>query len=215
MMSKKICIIHPVDPTTDFLDQIYMGLDDSQINLLRLKNKSDHDSFYESPPEEKRVLFLGHGTTDSLNGAMNDNYEQKHFISEKQLTVLSKKDVILFSCRSNQYIKKFLKECNLNNGIGFPNMITDIEEIPYYDDPERAEELTQEDINIFKQMLVRIMKNSLSDFILLDLSLDEYYNRIKLRINVEIINFYKEKKDISSLGKMLLDLRKGLLIKRN
>lgn len=214
MMSKQLSIIHPVDETTDFLCEIYDHLSSESFNLLRIATRQDHSLFFENPPKEDVVLFLGHGTSTALNGAMTSAYEHKIFISETQLTVFEGKDVILFSCRSDQYIRKFFNSSKLRTAIGFPNMITDKDEIEHYEDPERAEGLTKDDIEIFRKILVTIMAGSLKDFIEKDLSVIEFLNRIIIRTNVAIIKLFKNPNLNPPLGKMLLDFRKGLMMKR-
>lgn len=209
-MAKKICIIHPVDATTDFLSEIYKNIDESKISILRIEKKEEHFSFYDCIPLENTVLFLGHGTSDSLNGASTLDFEGI-FMSENQLNVFENKDIILFSCRSNQYIKKFYQSANLKNGIGFPNMITDYTEISQYD-TDRAEGLTSEDIEEFKKALVEIMAGSIRDFIELNLNIYQLYNRIILRTNKIILNYFKINNS-EPLGKMLLDLRNGMIFK--
>ncbi len=213
-MCKKICIIHPTDPTTDFLSDIYNEVDESLIKIFRLEAPDANFSFYESIPTENVILFLGHGTSDSLNGTSSIGHQQI-FMSENQLAVFENKDVILFSCRSNQYVKKFYKTANLKHGIGFPNMITDYDEIAHYDDPERAEGLTSEDIDNFKKVLVSIMKGSLNDYILMNLNIYQFYNRIILRTNKSILKHFKENGRDEPLGRMLIDFRNGIILKKN
>lgn len=213
-MCKKIYIIHPVDSTTDFLKEIYNDIENTKITVLRIESKDDHFSFYENSPEENTVLFLGHGTSNTLKGASTIDYDGI-LMSENQINILENKNVILFSCRSNQYINKFYKSANLKNGIGFPNMITDYVEISEYDEPERAAGLTSEDIEKFKIIIVDIMKFSLKDFIELNLNIFQLYNRIKLRINKAILDYFKENNNDDPLGKMLIDLRNGIVIKKN
>lgn len=213
-MPKKICIIHPVDATTDFLSEIYSNIDESLLEVVRLEKKVDHFSFYNSLPEESTIIFLGHGTSNSLKGASTLDCEEI-FMSDNQLAAFEKKDVLLFSCRSNQYIRKFYKTANINTGIGFPNMITDYMEISEYDDPNRAEGLTSEDIEIFKNNLVEIMRGSLNDFINMNLNIYQFYNRIILRTNKSILQYFKKNNGDEPLGKMLIDLRNGLVLKKN
>jgi hypothetical protein len=220
MNSKIIHIIHPVDDSTNFLEEIYLYLQektDAEINIHRLANKEDHASFYDiipKIPSDEIILFFGHGTSFGLSGARTKEYEEIEFITYKQLKVFEEKYVILLTCRSNQYLKTHFEECALSLAIGFPNLITDFEEVEYHDDPERVEDIKQEDIDIFRNMIVEIMKYSLEDYIVNNLTTQQLYNRIKLRINKRVINLYIKipNKGKLPLGKMLNDMVEGISI---
>lgn|GEM_PF-2739201 len=203
-----------MDGTTNFLVDIYSNLEESLVEIKRIETKEDHFSFYESIPEENVILFLGHGTSNSLKGASTLDFEGI-LMTSMQLSVFKDKDVILFSCRSNQYVSKFYKDANLKHGIGFPNMITDYDEIAEYDEPDRAEGLTSVDIEIFKKILVDIMRGSLTDFVKMNLSIYQFYNRIILRANKSILKYFSENKGDDPLGRMLIDFRNGIILKKN
>ena len=218
MNNSKIHIIHPKDESTDFLDSITEYIEkytSVEINLLRLQTKKDHFIFFEliqSINDDELILFFGHGTSKGLSGSVTKDFEQREFITEKQLKIFENKNIVILSCRSNQYLNSYFKECNLKSAIGFPNLITDYEEIEYHDDPKRVENLKQEDIDIFRKMIVDIIKFSLEDYINHNLSIQQLYNRIKLRINKKVINLYFETPNRGKLplGKILNDMASDL-----
>ena len=156
-MNKKIHIIHPKDKSTDFLDSITEYIKNKttvEINLLRLQTKEEHSQFFEiihSVNNDELILFFGHGTSSGLSGAMTSEFESPEFITEKQLKIFENKKVLILSCRSNQYLKSYFKECNLNSAIGFPNLITDYCEIEHHDDPERFKDIKQEHIDFLRK----------------------------------------------------------------
>lgn len=217
MNNKKVVIIHPKDTTTDFLEEIstYIEALNIEVNILRLITKEEHLSFFEtvhSFDENELIIFLGHGTSTGLSGCNTNDYEQPEFITEKQLKVFENKNLILLSCRSNQYLKSYFKDCNLKSAIGFPNLITDFDEVPYHDDPDRLDGITKDDVEAFKIILVEIVKFSLEDFVNNELSVFQIFNRMKLRINRRIINLYQKNapNDKTPLGKMLHDVVEDL-----
>lgn len=218
MNNKKINIIHPKDDTTDFLEEIYSYIKINtgvEINLLRLESKEDHVEFFKLIhlfPNDELVLFLGHGTSTCLSGASTKEYELIEFISEKQLKVFEEKKVILLACRSDQYLKVFFENCNIKSAIGFPNLITDLNEVEYYHNSERLSNIIQGDIDIFKIAIVDVIKYSLEDFINNNLSFYQLFNRIKLRINKRVVKFYNTtpNKGKLPLGEMLNDMAIGL-----
>lgn len=58
------------------------------------------------------------------------------------------------------------------------------------------------------------MKFSLKYFIELNLNIFQLYNRIKLRINKAILDYFKQNNNDDPLGKMHIDLRNGIVIKK-
>lgn len=218
MNSRKIHFIHPKDDSTDFLEEIYKYLSEKtnvEIKLLRLNNKNDHSDFFDiipNIPENELILFLGHGTSLGLSGAITSEFQYLEFITDNQLFVFKNKQIILLACRSNQYLKTHFNKCDLKTAIGFPNLITDVDEIQYHDDQIRVEGLTAEDIELFKIIIVDVMKYSLEDYINNNLSIHQFYNRIKLRIHKRLIKLYNEtpNKGKLPLGKMLNDMVEGM-----
>lgn len=207
-----------MDDTTDFLEGIYTYLKENteaEINLIRLITREDHSAFFEfihKIDDNELILFLGHGTSHGLSGARTNIYETDAFITERQLNVFKNKKVILLSCRSDQYLNTYFKDCGLKSAIGFPNLITDFQEIEEHDNPKRVEDITKEDVELFKNAIIDIVKYSLGDYININLTIFHLFNRIKLRINKRIIKFYIEtsNKGKLPLGKMLNDMVDGL-----
>lgn len=214
MNNRRIIIIHPKDETTDFLEEISSYLIKNvnvEISILRLSTKEDHLSFFETVhtfDENELILFLGHGTSTGLSGCSTNQYEQTEFITEKQLKVFENRNLILLSCRSNQYLNSYFKDCKLKSAIGFPNLITDFEEVIHHDDPTRLEGITLDDIEEFKIILVEIVKYTLEDYCKSELSIFQIFNRLKIRINKKIILLYQKNitNDKTAVGKMLQDV---------
>lgn len=217
MSKKRLHIIHPEDSTTDFLNLITEYIRElAEINLIRLKTKADHFNFFElihSIDKNELILFFGHGTSTGLSGAVTKDYENQEFITEKQLKIFSEKNIMILSCRSNQYLKSYFKECDIKSAIGFPNLITDHGEIEHHDDPERLNDVSVEHIELFKNVIIDVVKFSLEDYVTENLSMIQFYNRIKLRINKRIMKLYNEIPDKGKLplGKMLNDMVDGMI----
>jgi len=223
-MNRVVHIIHPKDETTDFLEHIYADLEDTdstKINLLRIKNREEHTKIFTIVPEipvGNLIVFLGHGTSTGLSGAVTSDYDYKVFISDQQLKIFKNKEILFLTCRSNQYLRKFYKESGLKSAIGFPNMITDRDEVDFHDEPERITEITQNDIDKYKQILTCVIKNSLNDYIKYELNTKVLHSRIKMRLNKELIKHYKslgKNKGKTTVGQMLTDLINGLIIVNN
>jgi hypothetical protein len=89
-------VLHPHDPTTDFLRAIYEDKGWDVINeplirpeqVTRLIKKHD------------RVVMLGHGTPEGLFGGFG------FLIEENQVPALKAKTVIAIWCHANQFVEK-------------------------------------------------------------------------------------------------------------
>ena len=114
-MNKKTLVIHPQDPTTDFLKLVYkdkdytifdnnidvvynylvMGMDISIKDLVknRLMNLiEDHD----------RIIIMGHGTPYGLLNPQIGGY----LVDDSFANILREKEVISIWCHSDQYFKR-------------------------------------------------------------------------------------------------------------
>ncbi len=92
----KTLVIHPDDPTTDFLSEIYEGKGWTVVtnpNLLP-------GDFYEAILAHERVIMLGHGTPQGLLG-------QRGYIVDKSLApILRQKSVVAVWCHADLFIKR-------------------------------------------------------------------------------------------------------------
>ncbi|RIJ48700.1 hypothetical protein D1614_09205 [Maribellus luteus] len=213
-MSKLLHIIHPKDNSTDFLEEIHTYLSEKyeeRIHVSRLHTREDHNYIFKQMrqmPTDTLYLFFGHGTSTCLSGAITRDFEYPQYISDEQLQVFEGKNVVLLSCRSDQYLQKYFKQCNLKSAIGFPNMITDDIETEYPEPESFEEKVTSEDILAYRKILVDVMKYSLDDYLKGNFSSSQLIDRMRLRINRKLINFYKENPNKGHLpfGMMLSEL---------
>lgn len=211
-MNKKIHILYPKDETTDFLEGVFSNCFE-KIIVYRFISRENYDDFFEiirNIPNDDLIIFLGHGSSSLLSGTITREFEYKVFISEYQLKIFENKTIILVSCRSNQYLQKFFKESRIKRAIGFPNLITELEEIENHDNEEIIDIISDIDIENFRNDLVYFLSKTLEDFINYDLNLKQFFNILKLRINKKII-FHLNKDSSSSVYiTMLNDLLKDL-----
>jgi len=221
MHNSIIYFIFPKDETTDFLDEIFNHVStktEANITLHRIETISDHTSFLDKAndilPENGTIIFMGHGMSTALSGASIGTSSYGPFISESELSIFKNRKVVLLTCRSTEYLKQFGKDCGLKAGLGFPNLITDPYEILYPEEPERVNGIKNTDIDLFKKLLVDIVKYSLEEYIIEKLSFYEFYKRIKLRVQKALIQYYSLNpcKGKTPYGKMLYDLNDGISI---
>lgn len=221
MNNKRLHFIFPKDETTDFLNEIinYVQREtDVEIVVHRITTIDDHLIFLQKAeeilPANELIIFMGHGMSSALSGALIEGRSYGHFISEHQLTLFKNKKILLLSCRSNEYLHKFGFDAGIKAGIGFPNLITDSYELIYPDEPERVSGVTDVEIELFKTTIVDIVKYSLEDFIMRQLPFYQLFTRLKLRAQKKLLTFYSENAGKGKLpyGKMLYDLNEGIYI---
>jgi len=140
-MSKILCVF-PNDPSTRFLEKLSWELNkhfDSNFHCFKVKpNKSSHTKCLDriKMGNDELILFLGHGQSDKLFGAITNNFNTFHtdsedffihddFINKENINVFSNKKVICLSCNSNDKIGKWAVDSGTKVFLGFGDIPTD------------------------------------------------------------------------------------------
>lgn len=196
MMKNEILIVYPQDETTSFLqaipDFLFEKHGEDRFIYHRLAPRILHHkeciTLIEELPSSSIIIFLGHGRSDALLGALGD--ERISFIDSDNLQVFKGKMVFFLSCRSNE----LLFEQGIE-GIGFGHLLTSSNEL---DDPINLQKYwyLKDDmgfpdsmaINEFKISLTKICKESLHELIQKKLNINELHVNLKIRFNHEIAN---------------------------
>lgn len=202
-MKNDILIIHPQDSTTDFLQGITNFLFDKygeqrfvfhRPGIGEIEAQSCR-SLIEQMPLSSFILFIGHGSSSSLMGARTHRITENILIHRDHLSLFERKNVMFLSCRSSD----FLKNRGIS-GIGFGDIITDMSEVISRREHETNAyrypkgDITEEDIRKSNELLVDIVKRSLNDYLIEELSLFNLHFRLKLRFNKAIFNLIGENK---------------------
>lgn len=105
-MNEKILVIHPVDPTTEFLSIIYRNL-----NAMVIRQPISKSRLKVLIKDADRVIMLGHGTA---NGMGSVDYRNGRAVSittiiDSNLVYLlrEKKDNIYIWCHANEFVEKY------------------------------------------------------------------------------------------------------------
>lgn len=123
----KTLVIHPFDPTTHFLREIYAGKDWTVIDrnvskaILKIEIKA-HD----------RIIMLGHGSGLGLFGF------GRLFIDSGYVYLLRKKLVVCIWCNADLFVTKYGLR-GFNTGM----IISDFEEALMYSVKESGDDITQ------------------------------------------------------------------------
>lgn len=205
MNNGPMLVIFPKDPTTDFLQDIVVYLTaevtSRRISVLRIE-PSDESHRYSLEQIEASgcasIVFLGHGSSTSLSGAMSNTYRCEKFISLKNINVFKGKKLVLLSCNSESLIKS-AKLSGYDEAIGFGDLPTD------WNDVQAAREydvnayrgFSQEIIEKFRYSLVEIIKFSLADFLNDGLTFKDLRNLMFLRLNKRIAKYYVSNREFN------------------
>lgn len=93
-------VIHPADPTTDFLSKIYEGTD-----WTVQKNPISKSALKELIKAHDRIIMMGHGTGYGC-GAMKD-WEITYMIDSTYVYLLREKDCVCIWCNANEFVEKY------------------------------------------------------------------------------------------------------------
>lgn len=187
-------IVYPQDETTDFLQGIPNFLSDlhgKESFIYQRLGFSDREHLscieaIESLSHNSLVVFLGHGRSDALLGAIH--YERFDFITQDKLHIFNQKKVFFLSCRSSELLQGQGIE-----GIGFGHLLSSPTELNdtnlrstyryLYSHQGVPDSIS---ISQFNDYLVRIVGSSLNDYIVQNLTLEGLCLNIKLRLNKAI-----------------------------
>lgn len=190
-MSKIICI-YPDDSSTRSLNTIPYILKKNFPSIFHCYKIKPNDKSHEdclkrtNSGSEEFVIFLGHGQSNKLFGAISKNtdvfsteytvqYKNDDFINKANIEVFKGKNVFCLSCYSNVNLGKWACEKGANSFIGFGNIPTDWE-ISY----EKIF-LSKKDFYLHRKLITEIILNTLL------ISIDEKYNMIKIVNLIKIL----------------------------
>lgn len=191
----RIHIIHPLDTSTSFLEEISFFLKKSfpdHVNILRLnkgaKAKNECLDFINDQNEDSNFFFFGHGASYCLYGVPETSSTFDILINKNNLSIFDNKNLYCLSCESSDFLKKERKNNHLKSCIGYGYIPSEYDEIIAIreGDANFLTGISEEDIKIFLSYLISIHKHSIKDFISQNLSFYELYNLIRLRINKSI-----------------------------
>ncbi len=229
-MSKIICI-YPDDVTTRSLNNIPYFLNKnfhSIFHCFKVKpNDKSHDDCLKrvQSGSEEFVIFLGHGQSNKLFGAISRNtdiittdfssqYKSDNFINKGNIEVFKGKNVFCLSCYSNEYLGKWAYENGANSFIGFGNIPTD------WEDSYEKTFLSKKDFYLHRRLITEIVLNSLLIAINEKYNMGQLVSLIKILTNnyiFELIkgnrthkwvidNLYSFKKNIKLFGDSIIRL---------
>lgn len=138
---KKTLVIHPQDPTTDFLCGIYDGL-----GFVEMRKNVNCKSLLMQIPRFERIILLGHGSPQGL-AHLSDL-----IIDWTMSSLLKGKEVIAIWCHAKAYMEKFGLR-----GFYTDMFISEVGEAKYYDI-----QVTQDEVDESNYLFARLMRENLN-----------------------------------------------------
>lgn len=183
-MNNVLCIF-PKDCTTEFLNPVYEDIVSVYSAIGLLGDPTVDDDYLEKLNLEishaDSIIFIGHGSSRALYGI---NFNEIICEENGNIDMFKGKRIILFSCKSIDFIKHF----KLNKAIGFglvPTSLIDTQSGKNFHNLS-IRDLSADDLGFIQDCIVRIWKNSLRESDMFDVH--KFYNSFSFYTNVEIVN---------------------------
>lgn len=157
----KILTIFPKDATTEFLRPVYSAIcAKPHVVSLELDTIED-DNFLEKLSnhlmDADSVVFLGHGSSTCLYGTnLNPLIDDKM----GNIEALRSKSLILFACKSAEFIKNY----HFQNSLGFgfiPTSLDDVRDGVLHN--LKLRDIDSLGLSLFQQSIVRIWERTLTE----------------------------------------------------
>ncbi|WP_165157459.1 hypothetical protein [Parabacteroides sp. ZJ-118] len=199
----KLCI-YPTDPTTEFLRPVFEKLckieDIEPFEGDSVDDDNFGDNLNNALKKADSIIFFGHGSTHCLYGTnLNPMIDDK----SNNLQLLENKRLLLFACRSEEFIKNY----NLHNALGFGFIPTTLDDTRIGNKLHKLDIsiLNSLDLNAFKECIVRIWMRTIGNS---DLSnLTKFQCSFLFYTNIEIADILINKKTLPHYRKHLINYR--------
>jgi len=150
---KNILVIHPADPTTDVLCQIYRD-----INATVIRKPIPKSKLKKLMKEADRIIMLGHGTGDGMGFVeYKDGYPIyiTNLIDSTLVYLLrEKKDNIYIWCHADQFVEKYGL-----SGFSTGMFISEVIEADYYDIDATESEIEESNDKFAKLVRDHVQKD--------------------------------------------------------
>jgi hypothetical protein len=152
----KTLIIHPKDPSTDFLSYIYKNIDKENSTLVTggLTVK-EVNKLIES---HDRIMMMGHGSPYGLFSTGQFKGISGYVINENTVPLLKEKQNIAIWCHANKFMDRY-KLKGLYSGM----FVSEVGEAEYEDLPNTPQHVVNESNDSFANFLGDSLNESLQE----------------------------------------------------
>ena len=235
MSERPILIIHPNDNTTFFLEKIKKNIVKRFKGDVHYFNVHPNDNSHEmcleriqKHSEDGFIIFLGHGRTDKLYGAVgkkygvfandelmlenpSDYYCKELFIDKSNIAIFSSKKVFCLACNSNE-LGKLAIEKGAKSFLGFGDIPSSYEE---FLNDHKAHNISLKLVYKMRYELIYIIKTGLEYAIINSYSFGQLHNLLQFIINQRIATILIEEKNLKYryiLTDVLYTLKKEMVL---
>ena len=191
--------IFPRDTTTEFLRPVY-ELICKETSVCGIDADSvDTDDYLENLErvlqDAKTIIFLGHGSSHTLYGTMFNPLFDERIGNVKWLR---NKHLILFACRTLDFIKKH----GLHTAMGFGFIPTTLDDVRDNGELHKLDitDLTKADLKVFRDSIVKVWKRCLRHCPLNDIY--RFLEVFSMYTNIEIVDVLMNHRDIPHYRKI-------------
>lgn len=180
-------MIFPKDETINFLYPIVTILQERNPKLSLIVPLLG-DKGIDLDDDTELIIFLGHGTSSTLHGSVNELNEKTKFLDVPNAAIkFEESSVVLLSCRSADFLKAVKSNVSVDTFLGFGDMPTDWEHIEHIRQsaPQYLSEFKEEHLEFYKSVLVESVINGFLNISVRG-SLRELYLGIKVVVNKKI-----------------------------
>lgn len=142
---QNILVIHPADPSTDFLSIIY-----KDINATVIRQKIPKSKLKRLMKEVDRIIMLGHGTPSGM-GFVERGYINLIVDSTLVYLLREKKDNVYIWCNADEFVRKYEL-----SGFSTGMFISEMDEAYIF-----GVKATEDDIYESNERFARIVRNYL------------------------------------------------------
>ncbi len=203
-----ICVF-PEDETLSFLEPIVNDLS-KFIDVFKLttNNKDEIISKIESLAKDSIIIFIGHGASRCLYGAVEKG-DKQIFINSSNIGILRDKNICAISCRSSEFLDA--NKSIVNNYLGFGNIPTEWDEIAAgrdVGDPFYLEGINERELRYYVSCFKKSTHYCLGAFVK-HKSIKQLYFDYRLCFNKSIYNLMKNKQRYNhvKLSELIIDTK--------
>ena len=149
MNNKKILVIHPADPSTDMLCDIYRD-----INATVIRQKISKSRLKQLMVDADRIIMLGHGTHTGM-GFVERGFITPIIDASLVYILREKKDSVFIWCNADEFVKKYKL-----HGFSTGMFISETEEAYLYNVKATVDEIYESNARFSRVVRNNLHRNS-------------------------------------------------------
>lgn len=214
---KRILVLHAVDNSTLFLKSFEKEFGGHYVSFNSTEESISEAKIILGNLEPKSlIIYLGHGSSSGLYEPDENHLYKKLFLDVIWGNhYLEEHDVLLLSCKSNEYISKIYTS---NFLLGFGNIISSKEELDIHNKKNDIKKhLSVDEINLFNEIYIDISIKVIKNLINNSIAFDNISKLFSFLINQEINKILLNKRNTNriELSRLLFEFRNEIILKKN